>query len=355
VGTVETRIGDVSLPSVRTTPEATDLQALFAVMRERGVQAVTMEVSSHALALRRVAGTHFDVAVFTNLSQDHLDFHGDLARYYAAKRELFTAAYAGTAVVNVDDAHGARLAGGDADVPVVTCSPSGADAAWRARALRSGPGGSRMDVSGPDGLEIELRTALPGDFNAENALLALAALVSAGVDPSTAAAGIAGAPSVPGRMERVDAGQPFTAVVDYAHTPQAVRVLLHALRPDPPARLLLVLGCGGDRDHAKRPLMGRAAAESADVVVVTDDNPRSEDAATIREAVLEGARQAGGHARVTEVGDRGQAITAAAAAAGPGDVVVVAGKGHEQGQEVNGVIRPFDDRAALRAALEKTA
>jgi UDP-N-acetylmuramoyl-L-alanyl-D-glutamate--2,6-diaminopimelate ligase len=230
IGTVETRIGDDALPSARTTPEAPDLQALFAVMRERGVDAAVMEVSSHALAQGRVDGTVYDVAVFTNLSQDHLDFHGDIEDYFAAKAQLFTAARARRAVVDVDDAYGARLAA-EAGIPVTTVSPSGASADWRCEDVVVEPAGSRFLLRGPDGEVVDGAVRLPGDFNVANAALAVVALACAGVDAATAATGVAARAGVPGRMERVDAGQPFLAVVDYAHTPDAVAVAVAAVRP----------------------------------------------------------------------------------------------------------------------------
>ena len=355
MGTVQNRIGDEVLPSVRTTPEATDLQAMFAVMRERHVTAVAMEVSSHALALGRVGGTTYDVAVFTNLSQDHLDFHRDLEDYFQAKARLFTPELARQAVIDIDDHHGRRLAAASA-IPVTTYSALGERSAdWRAAEVALGPSGSTFHASGP-GAEVDVAVQLPGQFNVANALAALVALVSAGVAAETAAAGIAGCPGVPGRMERVDAGQEFLAIVDYAHTPDAVATLLDALRPVTKGRLVAVLGCGGDRDRAKRPLMGAAAAGLADVAVLTSDNPRSEDPTAILDAMAEGARGVPEPERgeVVVVADRAEAIALAVSRAGPGDTVVVAGKGHEQGQEAAGVVRPFDDRVALRAAIEAT-
>jgi UDP-N-acetylmuramoyl-L-alanyl-D-glutamate--2,6-diaminopimelate ligase len=352
VGTVETRFADVAVPSVRTTPEAADLQALFAVMVERGVAALAMEVSSHALALHRIDGTTFDVAGFTNLSQDHLDFHKDLDDYFAAKARLFQPDLARLGVVNVDDAHGRRLRR-DAGVPTVTVSALGDPAAdWRAADVVASAAGSRFTAVGPSG-EWPLEVALPGRFNVANALLAFAMLVSGGVAPEDAATGIAGLAGVPGRMERVDAGQPFEVVVDYAHTPDAVATLLGTVRETARGEIVVVLGCGGDRDAAKRPLMGAAAARLADVAVLTSDNPRSEDPRSILDAVVAGARGVASAQRaevVVEL-DRAVAIGRALRRAAPGDVVVIAGKGHEQGQEVAGVVHPFDDRAVARTVL----
>ena len=345
---MRTRIAGRSLPSALTTPEATDLQALFAVMVEEGVSDVAMEVSSHALTLGRVAGTRFTVAAFTNLSQDHLDFHRDMADYFAAKATLFGPDYGPPehAVVCVDDEWGRRLA---ARTPgAVTVSTTGR-ADWQAVDLTPHRGGQRFTVLTPDARRVPVTLALPGVFNVANALVALACLAAVGV-PAEAAADRFAEVSVPGRMQRVDLGQPFLAIVDYAHKPGAVAALLDALRPQVEGRLLIVLGAGGDRDPSKRPLMGSAAAARADVVVVTDDNPRGEDPAAIRSAVLAGARGERG-AEVIEIADRREAIAAAVERARPGDAVVVAGKGHETGQEIAGVVHPFDDVEELAASI----
>jgi UDP-N-acetylmuramoyl-L-alanyl-D-glutamate--2,6-diaminopimelate ligase len=353
IGTIGTRIGDEDLPSARTTPEAPDLQALLAVMRERGVTAVAMEVSSHALALGRVDGTTFDVAVFTNLTEDHLDFHADLEDYIAAKASLFTPQRCRAAVVDVDDAYGARLAAA-ATVPVVTVSPAGGAADWRVVDADLGPGGSTFTLVGPDGARLPASTALAGDFNLADAALSVVALVQAGAEPATAAKGVGSCPGVPGRMERVGDGGDGgpMALVDYAHSPDSLRRLLAACRAllSPGGRLVLVVGAGGDRDRYKRPVMGEIAARDADVVVLTTDNPRSEDPLAILAAVRAGADRVDG-AVVEVVPDREAAIERAVLLARPGDLVVVAGKGHEQGQEVAGTVHPFDDRVVLRAAL----
>jgi UDP-N-acetylmuramoyl-L-alanyl-D-glutamate--2,6-diaminopimelate ligase len=356
IGTIETRIGDEVLPSVRTTPESTDLQALLAVMRERGVEAVAMEVSSHALALGRVDGTTYDVAVFTNLTEDHLDFHHDLESYFAAKASLFTPERARRAVIDTDDPYGARLAeqARAAGLPVVTVSPAGrAGADWRVGEVALSGEGSRFLLSGPGGAAIDAGTALPGAFNVDNAALSVVALVEAGVDGQAAAAGVRACPGVPGRMERVTAGAPFLSVVDYAHSPDALTRLLAAARDlvQPGGRVLVVVGCGGDRDRYKRPVMGAIAARDADLAVLTSDNPRSEDPAAILAAMLEGARSVTGGGAVEVVPERRAAIERAVSLARPGDVLVVAGKGHEQGQEVAGVVHPFDDRVVLREVV----
>ena len=335
LGTVLTRLGDETVSSERTTPEATDLHALFAAMRERGITAATMEVSSHALALGRVDGVVFDVGVFTNLSQDHLDFHGSMEAYFQAKASLFTPERARRALVNADDEAGRRLLAG----PQVPLSSFGEAGEWRAVDVELGPTGSAFRLVGP-GVDLAARVQVPGAFNVANAVAALACLVLAGVEAEVAVAGVAGLPGVPGRMERVDAGQPFAALVDYAHTPDAVASLLRTVRGVTPGRVVVVLGCGGDRDRGKRPLMGRAAVEGADVAVLTSDNPRSEDPL----AILAEMQQP--DALVEP--DRRAAIALAVRLARPGDTVVVAGKGHESGQEVAGVVTPFDDREVLR-------
>jgi UDP-N-acetylmuramoyl-L-alanyl-D-glutamate--2,6-diaminopimelate ligase len=346
LGTVLTRIGDDVVPSVRTTPEAPDLQALFAVMRDRGTTAVVMEVSSHALSLGRVDGLVFDTAVFTNLSQDHLDFHASMQEYEAAKASLFTPERSRRAVVCVDDAAGGRIAAG-AGVPVVTVATrDGVAADWTVRDVDLQPGGSRFGLAGPDGALHDAAVQLPGAFNVANAALAVVALRETGVDTAVAVEGVASLPGVPGRMERVEAGQPYLAVVDYAHTPEAVTTLLDAVRRVVPGNVVVVLGCGGDRDAAKRPLMGRAAAQGADVAVLTSDNPRSEDPLEILRQMAAGTSR-----DVVVEPDRRTAILRAVELVGPGDALVVAGKGHETGQEAHGVVTPFDDRVVLRQAI----
>ncbi|MEU7294752.1 UDP-N-acetylmuramoyl-L-alanyl-D-glutamate--2,6-diaminopimelate ligase [Streptomyces exfoliatus] len=353
VGTVEMRIGDERIKSERTTPEATDLQALFAVMRERGVDAVAMEVSSHALVLGRVDGCVFDVAVFNNLSPEHMEFHSDMDDYYRAKAGLFTPERSRLGVVNLDDAYGRRLVT-DATVPVVTFSAEGrADADWRAEDLVLGSHDSTFTAVGPDGVRIAATAPLPGPFNVANTLAAIATLAAAGIDPKSAAEGVAAVPGVPGRLERVEAGQPYLAVVDYAHKTDAVESVLRSLREVTEGRLHVVIGCGGDRDTTKRGPMGAATARLADTAVLTSDNPRSEDPLVILTAMLAGAADvpAGERGDVLVEPDRAAAIAAAVARARPGDTVLIAGKGHEQGQDTAGVVRPFDDREVLRAAI----
>jgi UDP-N-acetylmuramoyl-L-alanyl-D-glutamate--2,6-diaminopimelate ligase len=343
IGTVETRLGDVTVPSVRTTPEATDLHALFAVAVERGVKAIAMEVSSHALKLGRVGGVRFAVGGFTNFGVDHLDFHPGVEDYFASKAKLFDGR-SGVEVLNLDDPAQAPLV----RPSTVTYSALGAaDATWRAVEVRPDGYGQRFTALGPGGVAVNARVGLPGRHNVANALLAIAILAAAGIDPQTAADGVGACPGVPGRMERVGQLGPVLGVVDYAHKPDSITAVLAALREIGTGRVICVVGAGGDRDRGKRPLMGAAAAAGADVLIVTDDNPRTEDPARIRAEVLAGAAGAD----VREVAGRREAIEAAVALARPGDVVALLGKGHESGQEINGEVRPFDDRVELAAAL----
>ncbi len=349
IGTVETRLGDLVVDSVRTTPEATDLHAMLAAAVERGVTAVVMEVSSHALAMGRVGGVRFDVGGYTNFGLDHLDFHADADDYFAAKARLFDGRCR-FEVLNHDDAALRPLL----KPATVTYSAAGsADATWWASDVRPSAFGQRFLAHGPD-VAVEAGVALPGRHNVANALLALGCLVAAGVEPRTAAQGIARCPGVPGRLEQVAVPGDVLGVVDYAHKPDAIVAALAALRELATARgghLLCVIGAGGDRDKGKRPLMGAAAARGADLVVVTDDNPRTEDPAAIRAAVRAGAEQASTAAKIIEVAGRRAAIDEAVRLAGPGDVIAVLGKGHERGQEVGGEVLPFDDRVELTAAL----
>jgi UDP-N-acetylmuramoyl-L-alanyl-D-glutamate--2,6-diaminopimelate ligase len=347
IGTTGTFLQGRRLPTVRTTPEAPDLQALMALMVASGTRALAMEVSSHALVLGRVDGIRFDLAAFTNLSPDHLDFHGGMDEYYDAKARLFTTQRCSRAVINVDDPWGRRLAAGT-EVAHVTYGLS-AGATWTARDIRADAAGSAFAAARGD-LVLPVRVRAPGVFNVANALAAVVLLVEAGHEPQAAAAALDAFGGVPGRMEVVPGGG-GTVIVDYAHTPDAVERALLAIRPLTQGKIWCVIGCGGDRDFGKRPAMGRIAAELADHVLITDDNPRSEDPAAIRAAVLAGALAVAG-ADVREIGDRADAIAAAIRAAAPGDTVMILGKGHETGQEVAGVIHPFDDRQIARDLLE---
>ncbi|HVM15622.1 MAG TPA: UDP-N-acetylmuramoyl-L-alanyl-D-glutamate--2,6-diaminopimelate ligase [Egibacteraceae bacterium] len=347
VGTVSTRIAGQSVPGARTTPEASDLQRLLRRMVDAGVTAAAMEVSSHALALGRVTGTRFAVAVFTNLTQDHLDFHADIEDYFAAKARLFTPGFTPSAVVNVDDPFGRRLAE-QTPVQVVRVGSSPGDHVT-AREVNSGPAGSAFTAL-LRGRPVAVRTHLTGHFNVTNALCALAAADVMGIDAGTAAAGIAALPGVPGRMERVEAGQPFTVLVDYAHTPDSLENVLGAARAISTSRVLVVVGCGGERDRGKRPLMGRIAAEGADLAVLTSDNPRGEDPMAILDAMAAGARTVPGGTYTVEPSRRA-AIAQALGEARPGDVVVIAGKGHETHQELADRVVDFDDRVVARELL----
>jgi UDP-N-acetylmuramoyl-L-alanyl-D-glutamate--2,6-diaminopimelate ligase len=355
IGTVATVIGDEVIPAGFTTPEAPDLQALLAVMAERGASSVVMEVSSHALELGRVNGIGFAIAAFTNLSQDHLDFHPDMPAYFAAKARLFDGR-AQRAIVVVDDEWGVRMAaeaGPDAITVATTEDDRPVPARWNAVDVQTAADGStRFRALGP-GVDVAAGCGIPGRYNVANALLALAVLDSMGVAAEVAAPAVAAA-TVPGRMERIDRGQPYLAVVDYSHKPAAVTSALAALRPLTAGRLILVLGSGGDRDRGKRPMMGQAAALGADVVFITDDNPRSEDPGAIRQAMLDGALAVppGQRGEIHEVAGRAEAIVAATSAARAGDTVLIAGKGHETGQEVAGVMHPFDDRVELYGAID---
>ena len=353
IGGVETKIGGTAITSQLTTPEATDVQALLATMAERGVGAAAMEVSSHALVLGRVTGTHFDVAVFTNLSQDHLDFHGSMDEYFAAKAELFTPRYARTGVVNIDDDRGRELAR-QARIPITTFSAAGRTSAdWRAIDVRPGADGSTFRVIGPGGVESDASVGLPGQFNVANALAAIVALVEAGAGLADAVQGVAACTGPPGRLERVDQGQDFTVLVDYAHKPAAVEAALATMRQVTQGGLAIVLGCGGDRDRGKRPVMGAAAARLADTAIFTSDNPRSEDPLGILAEMLAGALEVpqDQRAHVIIEPDRGAAISLAVGSAGKGDVILIAGKGHEQGQYMAGAVTPFDDRQVAAQAL----
>lgn len=347
LGTVGVRFRGKHWPSARTTPEATDLQLLLSDALQAGAKGFVMEVSSHALVLGRVAGMQFDVAVFTGLSQDHLDFHGTMEDYFAAKARLFTPEFARNAVINVDTEWGARLAR-ECEIPHRTYSIEGA-ADWQAVDLAFVDAGRmRYRVVGPTECDLRVELAMPGRFNLANSLAAIAAAHELGLDLELATAGLADV-VVPGRLERVDCGQDFVALVDYAHTPDAVERALEVARACAAGRVIAVLGCGGDRDAAKRTPMGEVAAAGAQLVIVTDDNPRSEDPAVIRAALLAGAN--GGPASVIEVPNRMTAIHRACREARPGDCVIVLGKGHETGQEVHGVITPFDDREVLAEAV----
>lgn len=362
VGTVELRVGDEAIESPRTTVEAPVLHGLFALLRERGATACAMEVSSHALALGRVNGVTFDVAAFTNLQRDHLDFHGDMPGYFRDKARMFAPGRARRAVVCVDDEWGVRLAGelaarGDIGVDTVATRPDSAgraSAGWRVTDATIGLDGvgSTFTLEGPDG-PTAAESPLPGLVNVSNAAVAIVVAHRAGVPLADAVAGVAAARAIPGRMERVIERGPGQALclVDYAHTPDALTLALAAVRPITRGRLIIVFGSDGDRDQGKRPIMGEIAARLADVLVVTDENPRSEDPGTIRASILDGVRSVRPDLRdVVEVTPRSEAVRVGFELAAEGDTVIVTGKGHEPFQEVAGVFTRYNDRDAFRAA-----
>ena len=342
IGTLGTYLGEEHLPGARTTPESTDLYATLALMAERGITHVFMEVSSHALALNRVSGIKFDVAIFTNLTQDHLDFHGSMDNYFAAKALLFTPEFSKQAIICIDDDWGLKLAA-QTKIPVVTI---GANGDWKAaRANSNSDGVTTQQIDIKDSNSISISVNMLGSYNATNAACALAASQLLGLPMSAGLESLKKVRSIPGRLEKVSIESPGTAIVDYAHTPDAVATVLTVIKDANPKRIITVIGCGGDRDALKRPLMGKVAAQLSDIVIVTDDNPRSEDPAAIRRAVINGTADC--PAQVFEVGDRRVAISKALELADLGDVIAILGKGHESGQEIAGKVFPFDDRLVV--------
>jgi UDP-N-acetylmuramoyl-L-alanyl-D-glutamate--2,6-diaminopimelate ligase len=341
LGTIESRVGGERRPAIRTTPEAIDLQRAFREMLDAGDCSAAVEATSHGSALGRLECVRFRALVFTNLTQDHLDFHGTLEEYFDAKRRLFTEARP-PAAVNVGDDHGRRLADELRGRQELLTFGVANEAEIRADELELSPRGARFRAGG-----IELETRLRGRFNVENVLGAVAAARLLGIDDDAIAYGVKELRGVPGRFEAVDEGQPFAVLVDYAHTPDSLENVLRTARDLAQNRVICVFGCGGDRDRGKRPLMGRIASDLADVAIVTSDNPRSEDPDAIIAEILTGA----GDAEVEP--DRREAIARAVEAAGEGDVVVIAGKGHEQGQQFADRTIPFDDREVARDALRR--
>jgi UDP-N-acetylmuramoyl-L-alanyl-D-glutamate--2,6-diaminopimelate ligase len=348
IGTVETRIGDEVVASKRTTPESSDLQALSAVMRERHMRNLVMEVSSHAIALERIRGSHFSVVAFTNLSQDHLDFHKTMDGYFAAKSKLFTFEYADLAVINIDDAYGVKLAE-KTELPVMSVSRHDRHATWHYVSISRDYVGAHVSIRGSAGILIEGKVHLHGGYNFDNLLMAVAIATESGIDPIDIAAILPHLTGAAGRLESVRLGQEFTALVDYAHSPDAVKRVLETAHEISDGRVIAVLGCGGDRDSSKRPLMGKALHDGADVAIFTSDNPRSEKPEAILVQMTLGLDIQEPSAIIE---DRVEAIRAAVNEAKPGDVVLVLGKGHEKGQEIAGVTHPFDDRVELAKAIE---
>jgi UDP-N-acetylmuramoyl-L-alanyl-D-glutamate--2,6-diaminopimelate ligase len=359
IGTIEILAGGEPVPSLLTTPESPDLHGLLALMRERGLDAASMEVSSHAVSFQRVDGVLFDVAGFTNLTQDHLDLHGTMEDYFATKAELFTPGRARRAVVTVDDEWGRRLAD-TARLPVTTLSmtPGVARTDWTVTATAARGLGTDFSLQGPDGVNLNVHTGLPGTFNVANAALATVMVIASGMDATTVQAALDRhdpfTVAVPGRMQLVS--EEPAAVVDFAHNTDALARALEAVRsPLPGSRVIVVFGATGQRDQGKRPAMGAVAAKLADVVIVTDDDPHDEDPAAIRADVLAGARSAREQESpgcvIEEVYPRGAAIRRAVELTGRGDTILVAGRGHEVWQEVKGVNLALDDRVELRNAL----
>lgn len=348
IGTVETRIGNEVLTSTRTTPEAAELQALVATMRERHCRNLVMEVSSHAITLERIRGSYFAAVGFTNLSQDHLDFHGTMENYFAAKSKLFTYEYADHAFINIDDSYGQLLAE-KTELPVQSISRFNENATWHYTRIEEGIAYSDISIRGVGGILIDSRTTLRGGFNFDNLLMAVAICVESGIDPMDIQTLIPHLVGAVGRLEPVNLGQNFTALVDYAHSPDAVSRVLAAAREMTDKRVIGVLGCGGDRDASKRNAMGQELSLRSDIAIFTSDNPRSENPQTILEQMTSGLKISEPSAIVQ---DRSKAIELAVNLAQPGDVVIVLGKGHERGQEIAGVVHPFDDRLVLAHAIE---
>ena len=349
IGTVGIEIGAEVLPTSFTTPEAADLQSLFAVMQERHVRNVAMEVSSHAIAMNRINGAHFRMVGFTNLTQDHLDFHLDMANYFATKRRLFASEFADLGFVNIDDSYGAELFAAR-DIPMISLSRSNPKAEWYFESADMNSNGYSVTLRGTGGIQISGELGLIGDHNLDNLLMASAMAFQSDVDPIVIGNSFRYLTGAPGRLERIELGQEFKALVDYAHTPDAVERTLATLRKSTEGRLIAVLGCGGDRDRSKRPIMGKALQEGSDTAIFTSDNPRSESADEILNEMTKGlVLSTSSHV----VSDRREAIALAVASAQPGDCVVVLGKGHETGQEISGVKHPFDDRLELARAIEE--
>lgn len=348
IGTVETRIGNEVLTSTRTTPEAAELQALVATMRERHCRNLVMEVSSHAIALERIRGSYFAAVGFTNLSQDHLDFHASMEDYFETKSKLFTYEYADQAFINIDDSYGQILAE-KTELPVQSLSRFNENATWHYTRIEEGIAHSDISIRGVGGVLIDSRTTLRGGFNFDNLLMAVAICVESGIDPIDIQTLIPHLVGAVGRLEPVNLGQNFTALVDYAHSPDAVARVLAAAREMTDKRVIGVLGCGGDRDNSKRSIMGQELSLRSDVAIYTSDNPRSENPQAILEQMTQGLKISEPSAIVQ---DRAEAIKLAVNLAQPGDVVIVLGKGHERGQEIAGVVHPFDDRLVLALAIE---
>jgi len=351
IGTTGIEIGPEKLAANKTTPEASDLQSLLATMHERHILHVSMEVSSHALEARRVAGVKFSMVGFTNLTQDHLDFHGDMANYFAAKAKLFTAEYSELGFINIDDAYGKKLYR-DSQIPMISLSRESREAQWHFERVDSTSRGYSGSIRGTGGILIEGEVNLIGEHNLDNLLMAVAIASQLEIDPIVIGNSFSHLKGAPGRLESVDIGQKFLALVDYAHTPDAVTRILATLRKTVSGRVIAVLGCGGDRDKTKRPIMGRELLAGSDLAIFTSDNPRSEAPEIILSEMVAGLELKENSVSLI---DRREAIAFAVASALPGDCVVILGKGHETGQEISGKKFPFDDRIELARAIEELA
>ena len=353
IGTVGLQIGKEQFPAIHTTPEADELQSTFAAMFEKGARVIAMEVSSHALVQKRVLGTRFRASGFTNLTQDHLDFHATMENYFQAKRSLFQRSHSERAFVTVDDEYGRRLAtevASEFDDDLVTLSTLEASADWRYQSIVRLPTGFDLVIGGPNNISISGKFNLVGEHNLQNLLLAVALASDSGVGAREIESALPYLTGAPGRLERVDAGQPFSVLVDYAHTPDALEQVLKSLRAQTKGQLVCVFGCGGDRDSGKRPLMGKVASELADKVIVTSDNPRGELPAGIIQAVMNGVKQ-----NAISIENRSEAIDHAIKNAQAGDVILLAGKGHENYQEIAGVKYPFSDIEKAQQFLRERA
>jgi UDP-N-acetylmuramoyl-L-alanyl-D-glutamate--2,6-diaminopimelate ligase len=351
IGTIGIEIGPEKLAASFTTPEASELQSLLATMRERHVSHVSMEVSSHALEALRIAGTKFNVVGFTNLTQDHLDFHGDMASYFAAKSKLFASEYSDLGFVNIDDAYGKKLHEAS-NISMVSLSRENRGAQWHFERIESTTRGYSAAIRGTGGILIEGDFSLIGDHNLDNLLMAVAIATQLEIDPLVIGNSLSQITGAAGRLESIELGQKFLALIDYAHTPDAVTRILATLRKSVSGRIIAVLGCGGDRDKSKRPIMGRELLEGSDLAIFTSDNPRSESPEDILTEMTTGLKL---KENSTTLVDRREAIAFAVASALPGDCVVILGKGHESGQEISGKKLAFDDRIELARAIEELA
>lgn len=351
IGTTGIEIGPEKLAANKTTPEASDLQSLLATMHERHISHVSMEVSSHALEARRVSGVKFSIVGFTNLTQDHLDFHGDMANYFAAKAKLFTSEYSELGFINIDDAYGKKLYN-DSQIPMISLSRENHEAQWHFERIDFTSRGYSVSIRGTGGVLIEGEVNLIGEHNLDNLLMAAAIASQLEIDPFVIGNSFSHLKGSPGRLESVDIGQKFLALVDYAHTPDAVTRILATLRKTVSGRVIAVLGCGGDRDKTKRPIMGRELLVGSDLAIFTSDNPRSEAPEIILSEMVNGLELKENSVSLV---DRREAIAFAVASALPGDCVVILGKGHETGQEIFGKKFPFDDRIELARAIEELA